>query len=249
MLLLTTVVLFVLSTTLFLVDTLRRHQLDLALKRAAAPDRQDVENVPQLGLKAWRPNVTGVALNQPERRCSYDQAYIIAFVNALLSQRVPIAGAANRVGAPLGHPALEYYEGPILILDMWFAVSFAVFIVCCASFIAEIASFVWVQRLFTIGACLGAVYGAADVAEDVKLRSILRHARTATSAHNIGAPDDGLVDAAEVDAANALTRIKIVTIMASIVGFFGFIFLWIASDILVRISGRSVRRTQRAATS
>ena len=208
--------------------------------------------------EVWTPNAVGIALNQPERRWTYDQAYMVAFVNALLSQRVPIAGAENRVGAGLGHPALEYYEGPILTLDMWFAVSFAVFIVCCASFIAEIASFVWVQRLFTIGACLGAVYGATDVAEDVKLRSILRHARTATNLLTTDASEPpvpaapgqaDLVDAAEVDAANVLTRIKLVTTMASIVGLIAFGFLWIASDIVVGISGRSARRTRASATS
>lgn len=259
LLLLITVVLFVLSTTLFVVTTRRRHQLDLALKRAATAGRPDVENPRQLGsYEAWRPNDTVVALKQPERRWTYDQAYMVAFVEALLLQRVPIAAAAKSASIPLGGTALEYYEGPILILDMWFAVSFAAFIVCAASVAAEIASHAWVHRLFTIGACLGAVYGAADVAEDVKLRSILRHARTATSLLTTdvsepsapAAPGQAdLVDAAEVDAANALTRIKMVTIVASIVGFFAFCFLLIASDIVVWISGRSARRTRASAIS
>jgi hypothetical protein len=254
MLLLTTVVLFVLSATLFVMTNRRRHQLDVALKRAAAPGNADVENTRQLGCcEAWRPDETGVALNQPERRWTYDQAYMVAFVNALLSQRVPITAATNNASMPSGG-ALEYYEGPILTLDMWFAVSFAAFIVCCASFIAEIVvSILWIHRLFIIWSCLGAVYGAADVAEDLKLRSILRHARSATSLLTTDASEPpapaalgqaDLVDAAEVDAANALTRIKMVTIVASIVGFFAFCFLLIASDIVVRTSGRSVRRTR-----
>jgi hypothetical protein len=245
MLLLTTVVLFGLSATLFVVTTRRRDQLDLALKRAAA-DRSGVENPRQLGsYEAWKPNDTFVALNQPERRWTYDQAYMATFVNALLSQRVPIAAAAKSASVPLGGTALEYYKGPILILDIWFAVTFAAFIVCGGTLAAEhFVWYAWVHHLFTVAACLGAVYGAADVAEDVKLRSILGHARTVTglsgtdSTASAASGDADVVDAGEIDAANALTRIKMVTIVASIVGFFAFCLLLVASHIVVRISGR-----------
>jgi hypothetical protein len=51
--------------------------------------------------------------------------------------------------------------------------------------------------------CMGILYGVADVAEDVKLTSTLRY-RT--------------IDPAEAAAANVLTRIKLVTIVLSIVG-------------------------------
>ncbi|MBV8336692.1 MAG: hypothetical protein JO358_14890 [Alphaproteobacteria bacterium] len=112
-----------------------------------------------------------------------------------------------------------------------------------------------VHHLFTIVACLGAVYGAADVAEDVKLRSILRRARTVTRLNDTDSSaspvsgDADVVDAGEIDAANALTRIKMVTVVASIVGFFAFCLLSVASHIVGRTSGRPAQLTNASATS
>src|SRR5262249_37417202 len=116
-------------------------------------------------------------------------------------------------------------EGPILRRDIAFAVALACFIVLAWSIVivAWPADRLggWPTRLAVVFAALGGVYGIADVAEDLKLRRIFRQARIAAT-----------LNEAEVGAANALTRIKLVTISASIIGLVTFIVLVVVGKLV-----------------
>jgi hypothetical protein len=132
-----------------------------------------------------------------------------AFIDAISSREVP--------GLP-GMTWLAAYEGPILRRDIAFAVALACFIVLAWSIVivAWPADRLdgWPARLAWVFAALGGAYGIADVAEDMKLRRIFRQARTAPA-----------LDDADVTAANALTRIKLATIGASVIGAITFVVL------------------------
>lgn len=143
-------------------------------------------------------------------------------------------------------PALRYYAGPILRLDFGFAIFLAVFVACTGMLAADyLGTSPWVARAATLSAGLGVVCGAADVAEDLKLRSILEHAERVLGARqlSVSAPrstsDDHAAvleaaDAAQVDAANALTRIKLVMLEASIIGGLA---LFVADHLVGAVSG------------
>jgi len=178
-------------------------------------------------------------LAQPERRWTYDQNNMVEFVAVLLKRRVP-ATEPHDPANDTRMPALIYYAETILSIDIKFAVVFALFIVSADIVLANwFAEWPWIVRGCAISACLGGVYGFADVGEDVKLRSIFRHAARAArlqSSDNLSDSlrDEELADASEVDAANALTRIKI----ASVVGLVAF-GIFVALDAVVsRSTGR-----------
>jgi hypothetical protein len=213
-------VFFLLSLGLFLANAVKRHRLDAALARAATGPGS-----------AGAPAV-------PERQPTYDQATLIAFIEKARSQRIG------------GQHALDYYAHTILPWDMWFAVAFALFIASADLLVAEwLASWPWAARAFLIFACMGLLYGVADLAEDFMLRKIFRHAeelealkkspRTAapgpTDAAKEAARADSLpADAAQSDAANALTRLKMVTITVSVVGGVVFLVIFGALDWTLR---------------
>src|SRR5438874_13407072 len=95
-------VLFVAAAILFLIAGASRRKLDAALKGAAAPDSANPDRMRQPGLfDRWTPNM---ALAVPERRWSYDQDYMIAFIQAIRPQRI-----STGAGAGPGIPALRYY--------------------------------------------------------------------------------------------------------------------------------------------
>jgi uncharacterized BrkB/YihY/UPF0761 family membrane protein len=74
-----------------------------------------------------------------------------------------------------------------------------------------VSQYPYLSRFAILAACMGILYGIADVAEDIKLASILK------------APDS--IDAGETAAANFLTRAKFVTITLSGVGIAVFLAL------------------------
>jgi hypothetical protein len=237
--------LLVVSGVLFLINGAKRRKLDWVLKQAAAPGNQ---NIAQLGLfGTWSPQ-SPVALAVPERRWIYDQSYMIAFIQAIRSQDIADTADASKDSAAPGSLALAYYAWPILVLDIGFAVSFAAFIACAAFLAAEwFAGWPWAARACAISGCLGVVYGAADVAEDIKLRSILAHARRVVDSKMTGeslVSGTALADAAEVDAANALTRVKLVAILASGIGVIAFLILVALDRIVVGISGGQAAGTR-----
>ena len=147
----------------------------------------------------------------PEGLWTYDSFYLERFARAAHAARLPRGGTA-----------LESYMGPTMNADILFAIAFGLFIALfefgAATVILKQCPIVGCAVLFF--ACMGAVYGVADVAEDLKLKSILKDWHGVAAG---GATEQIRVDGGEAAAANALTRIKIVTISLSILG--GAVFL------------------------
>jgi hypothetical protein len=185
-------------------------------------------------------NVLSNGFVPPERRWTYDQRDMIAFVEPALRQPMPGTGGT----------ALAFYAGPILSWDICFALTFAALIATFGVFATDWLAFSpWLARAAAICACMSLVYGVADVAEDLTLRKIFRHAETLeikkkarkrfTEVHPAAdVPSDAAqralkeaalqnaapADAAQTDAANVLTRLKMVTLGATLVGAIIFLF-------------------------
>lgn len=235
-------VLFFASLLLFLITGARRRKLDLALREAAVA-RGVPRNAPQLLLFGeWLPH-SQVVLAQPERRWTYDQDYMVAFIEALRGRRL----SEHRHEAS----GLGFYSDGILNIDIAFAVFFACFIVCAAFLFAQwCAALPWLARFWIWSGCMGVLYGVADVAEDVKLRQIFRHAERLTAmraAEALPDPDTMLADAAQVDASNTLTRVKLITIVLSLTGFVAFGLFFIADKIASGFGAPSSGRPVAAA--
>jgi hypothetical protein len=226
-------VFFVVSLALFLITSAKRRRLDKALSDRAR----------RLGK---------TPLDTPERRPTYDQDYLIAYIEDARSAEV----AAGRT-------ALDYYARTILAWDMWFAVAFAIFIVAANLLAADaLARWPWAARIFLIFACMGALYGIADLAEDFMLRKIFRHAKEIEAkqkAHRVtrakteeaaarqaALTDAALADAAQTDAANALTRLKIVTLTASVAGGLVFLLIFVTIDGIIKKAVAAARETASA---
>lgn len=228
------------SLILYLWTAVRRHKLDAALIRAATPSNNFQAGPRQIGLvEAWSPD-SSLALAVPERRWTYDQDYMIKFIEAAQTQRVPGATRIRFGGEQGDVSALDYYRRSILGLDIWFAIAFALFIVCAALLAAEwFAGWLWLARAWVIVACMGILYGVADVAEDIKLRRILDHAerlaRLKKGDHETSPRDTVEADAAQVDAANTLTRVKLVTVSLSLIGLVAFVIFRAVESLTVRV--------------
>jgi hypothetical protein len=222
--------LFALSLLLFVITGARRRKLDAALRRAAV-SRHVAADAPQLGMFGeWVLNSQTV-LVEPERRWSYDQDYMVAFIEQARSQHI--------TGSPHGATALNYYANSILRLDFAFAVCFALFIVSAALLIADCGS-LWLARICIWSGCMGVLYGVADVGEDIKLRGIFDHAGRIAAVKLTGTAlqrDTALADAAQVDAANTLTRVKIVMIWLSGTGIVAFCLLLVADKLVSLLPG------------
>jgi hypothetical protein len=193
----------VVAAVAFFVAAKRRAVVDAALRGG--------RNVSRLGLLDLArhdamDNLARKYLAIPERLWTYDNFYLEEF-----------AKAARRARLPGGGTALDSYIGTTMSSDIVFAAALGLFV---ALFEFDVATVLLPQCPILSGAlmffaCMGAVYGAADVAEDLKLMSILKdwsRASTNDAEARIG------VDGGEAAAANALTRIKIVTISLSILG-------------------------------
>jgi hypothetical protein len=148
----------------------------------------------------------------PERLWTYDNYYLDRFAAEL--------EAANK---------LQLYFGPTMSWDIVFAISLSLAVVL---FEFDLATFIfipidWRSELALFCASMGLVYGAADVAEDIKLTSILKERQAAIRTPHGSSSKEGrhrktLVDGGEAAAANALTRIKFVSITLSLGGLAAF---------------------------
>lgn len=157
----------------------------------------------------------------PERLWTYDEAYLERFAQATLHARMR-----------RGSSALHYYVHAILRgLDLYFAVGLGMFVVLVDLAIADflIESHPLWARAAWIGACMGLVYAVADIAEDLKLASILGRAATA------GEDAVTAIDAGEAASANMLTRVKLVSITLSAVGMAVFLILSIVAAAVASI--------------
>lgn len=228
--------LFCASLLLFLITAAWRRRIDATLK-AAAVAKGIAPDTPQLPLFGeWQPD-SRVILAQPERRWTYDQDYMIAFIEALDG---PIAGRheASRLG---------FYSNKVLRLDIAFAALFALFIVCAAVLLARwCEAWPWVARIWIWSGCMGVLYGVADVAEDVKLRGILHHAKRMAA---MQVADTMSADAAQIDASNTLTRVKLMTNLLSGTGAAAFGLFLIADKIVSKLSAPSSGHPNSGATA
>jgi hypothetical protein len=152
------------------------------------------------------------AIDIPERRWTYDAQDLEQF-----------AEPASRTNL------LPLYQRILRSSDLGFAF-----------FVAAVSTYIWWRIADTRLGCpvvnwaalpLGAMailYGIADIAEDLKLSSILEHPNA--------------IDRAEAAATNMLTRIKLVTICLSLIGLVIFCLYWVAEKCAVRLLGRSRQR-------
>jgi hypothetical protein len=206
--------LFLLVAILFVWTALRRDRMDSAI----TSDGTQSSKFPTV----------------PERRWTYDHDYMVRFLETLC-RRAPDTRASSFW--------LEFYAGPILKMDIAFAVSFAAFIVFASLLTAfYFGAIPWLLRASFVTSGMGIVYGFADVAEDLKLQSILRNAATVYARKIRDVPDEletSLADAAEVDAANALTRIKTATLSLSLVGLVAFGVLQGLAALMIFVSNQA----------
>ncbi len=157
----------------------------------------------------------------PERLWTYDEEYLEHFASRT---KTVLVGS---------RPALQLYLNVVLRWDIAFAVSMTAFIVL---FWLDVATAprapLWLGRLAILAECMGALYGLADIAEDIKLIAILRDPRE-------------IIDPAEAAAANALTRVKLVAMVLSVVGALMFAVLAAADRLATTLFGVPVRLVQR----
>ena len=156
----------------------------------------------------------------PERLWTYDETYLERFAQAARHAKLPHHATALHA----------YTDGVLRLLDPIFALSLAagVVLVDLYVFFAVAEAYPSWARAAWIAACMGVLYGVADVAEDRKLASLLRGAAQ-TNDDLVAAIDPG-----EAAAANLLTRIKLVTIMLSVVGALFYGALTVLGAVVVR---------------
>lgn len=198
----------VVAAIAFFVAEKRRAAIDAALRGGRNAERLGMFD---LAHRDAMDRSKGKYLAIPERLWTYDNFYLERF-----------ARAARQTRLPDGRRAIDAYIGTAMSADIVFAAALALFVSLCEF---DAATVLLPQCPILSGAvmffaCMGAIYGAADIAEDLKLISILKDWRTACS----GDPEAYMrIDGGEAAAANALTRIKIVTMSLSILG--GLVFL------------------------
>lgn len=213
--------LLALTAVAFLLAAKRRALIDAALKTSSSSTRLGTfdlsgKNAFEL-MERKDPAI-------PEELWTYDNFYLQKFAEAAEKARVT------------GGTALGLYIGPTLRWDIVFAISLALF-AALSEF--ALATLLLQHRHELMGcavlffACMGFVYGAADVAEDLKLAYILkdwRREEAEAKSRSKASPHDDRddsgdskheevhIDGGEAAAANALTRIKFITICLSVLG-------------------------------
>jgi hypothetical protein len=163
----------------------------------------------------------------PERLWSYDENCLERFAQLALHARVRDAPSALHL----------YWRTVLRRFDLAFGIGLGTFIFLANFAMADalLSTHPLWARAVWIAACMGVLYGVADIAEDLKLASILERAAVP------GSERVGLIDPAEAAAANVLTRIKLVTIVLSGLGALVFAALSIAAAIVIRPPGQSAR--------
>jgi hypothetical protein len=118
---------------------------------------------------------------------------------------------ASRATTASGVSALDLYRSPMLLWnDVWFAASFACFLIfgnLTFALVLPAEGFAHGWMLF--GAAMGAVYGAADIGEDLMLARLF----------SAGLP----VDRAMAFISSLLTRIKFLTLLLALPASLGFL--------------------------
>jgi hypothetical protein len=206
------------TTVAFLLAAKRRALIDAALKTSSSSEQLktfDLSGKNAFDLMERR--VPAI----PEELWTYDNFYLQKFAEA--AEKATVSGGT----------ALSLYIGPTLRWDIVFAISLALFAALSEFALATLLlqhRHEFMGCAFLFFACMGLVYGAADVAEDLKLAYILkdwRREEAAVKTHPKASPHDDSgdskheevhIDGGEAAAANALTRIKFATICLSALG-------------------------------
>jgi hypothetical protein len=229
--------LLLLTAVAFLLAAKRRALIDAALK--TSPSSEQLGTFDLSGKNAF------VLLERkdpaiPEKLWTYDNFYLQKFAEA--AEKAPLSGGT----------VLDLYFGPTLSWDIVFAVSLALFVALSEFAVATLLlhhrhEFIGCAVLFF--ACMGLVYGAADVAEDLKLAYILkdwRREEAAAKTHSKASAHDDIgdskheevhIDGGEAAAANALTRIKFVAIFLSVLGAIVYGALSVIAAVSLRTPG------------
>lgn len=211
----------------YFVAAKRRAEIDAALRGGRSVKRLGMFDLARSDVMTIQHNRY---LTIPEKLWTYDNFYLEKF-----------ATAARQVRLPDGVIALYAYIG-VLKLDLVFAAAFGLFVALLEFDVATVLLPRWPLCAGAVMFCaaMAVVYGAADVAEDLKLMSILKDWRTATSGRSVARVDRGddssveepYIDGGEAAAANALTRIKFVTVVLFVPGGPMFaVFYWLAETI------------------
>jgi hypothetical protein len=203
----------------YFVAAKRRAKIDAALKGSRNAERLSTFNLARSDAMNM---LEQKYLAIPERLWTYDGFYLERFAKEAHAARLLRGGTA-----------LDCYMGSTMNSDVVFAAALGLFV---AFFQFDVATVLMpryplISSVLMFCACMGAVYGAADVAEDLKLMSILKDWHGAGAE---GATGHIHIDVGEAAAANALTRIKIVTICLSILGGVVFLILSGIADIIYR---------------
>jgi hypothetical protein len=199
------------ASVIYLLNALSREAIDAALASPSVPP-------PQVGLftvckRGDTENWNAYSLVPPERVWCYGSRYLTAF-------RDRAAGAKTS----FGDTALQRYIRPVL---MWNDIAFAILTGLFAGLldigISSVVQHTTVQLLFTLLAISGFAYGVVDVMEDVVLIRILKAPATIISAH-------------QAAGAQALTRLKMLTLAISLSGLVLFIVLGIIRSVCRRFT-------------
>jgi len=201
------------TALIFLINQRARRKIDQALIVASGGKEQ----IAVFGL-CRTPQPKGPAdraLAVPERLWCYGKVYLENFIEVASERHV-----------------LDFYAKPTLVWrDSAFAVALALFTALVAIGIAPLLPFQPYASGVMLGlACMGLIYGVADVAEDQKLVMIFAK-RTP-------------VDADDAASANALTRVKLCALTASVIGAVTFLLLNACNSLLERISSSTGRDTK-----
>jgi hypothetical protein len=158
----------------------------------------------------------------PEERWSYDANDLEAFARE--AQRIHVR---RRL-------ALQFYVGAILRgSDTFFAIALAM-LTAIGWYVVAVSPmpWTWLNWLALPAGAMAILYGVADIAEDLKLGSLLSN------------PDK--IDPAEAFAANMLTRVKIVTLWLSLLGVLIYVPIrgaqWLLTKALARRADGEVAR-------
>jgi hypothetical protein len=168
----------------------------------------------------WEDRWRHETLRIPESKVFYDSKELKAFANAARSLSIN------------GQSGLSYYANKILrgcdlayavalatiTAYVWFRIALAYAPTAPQSWLSS--AVVWFALYF---GAMAIAYGAADIAEDLKLASILW-----PRGHD--AEEELEIDRAEAAAANMLTVIKMLSLLLSVIGFALFLLLrWLQS--------------------
>jgi hypothetical protein len=198
------------ASIIYLLNAPSREAIDAALESRSVP-RSEV-GVLTVCKRGDAEDWSAYSLIPPERVWCYGPRYLTAF-------RDRASGAKTS----FGDAALQRYIRPVLMWnDIAFAILTGLFAALADIGISSVVQYATVQLVFLILAVSGLAYGVVDVMEDVMLIRILR--------------TSSAISADQAAGAQALTRLKMVTLTVSLSGLILFIALGIIRSMYRRFT-------------